>query len=149
MSNTSPKLHNATWPGVVGKGSEEEPFISLDKMIEYTANAEVDGRKFDGVDLFISEPHVSIDSTYDDLKTLADQLSGFDLVAGSIVAPVWDVTGGGSAMGSGEDRKKFLTQVRKACAIGAKLRDLGVRPYGIVRIESANDVESWSKDPEG
>ncbi len=149
MSNTFPKLHNATWPGVVGKGSEEEPFISLDKMIAYTANAEVDGRKFDGVDLFISEPHVSIDSTDDDLKTLADQLNGFDLVAGSIVAPVWDVTGGGSAMGSGEDRKKFLTQVRKACAIGAKLHDLGVRPYGIVRIDSANDVESWSKDPEG
>ena len=79
-------------------------------MIEYTANAEVDGRKFDGVDLFISEPHVSIDSTDDDLKTLADQLNGFDLAAGSIVAPVWDVTGGGSAMGSGEDRKKFLTR---------------------------------------
>ena len=149
MSNTFPKLHNATWPGVVGKGSEEEPFISLDEMIRFTADAEADGRKFDGVDLFISEPHVSIDSTDDDLKALADQLKGFGLVAGSIVAPVWDVTGGGSAMGSQEDRKKFLTQVRKACGVGAKLRDLGVRPYGIVRIDSANDVESWSKDPEG
>ena len=149
MSNTFPKLHNATWPGVVGKGSEEEPFISLDEMIAFTANAEADGRKFDGVDLFISEPHVSIDSTDDDLKALADQLKGFGLVAGSIVAPVWDVTGGGSAMGSQEDRKKFLTQVRKACEVGGKLREMGVRPYGIVRIDSANDVESWSKDPEG
>ncbi len=149
MSNTFPKLHNATWPGVVGKGSEEEPFISLDEMIAFTANAEAEGRKFDGVDLFISEPHVSIDSTDDDLKALADQLNGFGLVAGSIVAPVWDVTGGGSAMGSQEDRKKFLTQVRKACEVGAKLREMGVRPYGIVRIDSANDVESWSKDPEG
>ncbi|MDA0195770.1 MAG: TIM barrel protein [Bacteroidetes bacterium] len=148
MNNTYPKLHNATWPGVVGKG-DEEPFISLDQMIELTAKAEVDGRKFDGVDLFISEPHVSIDSTDDQLKTLADQLNSYNLVAGSIVAPVWSETGGGSAMGSSADRQQFLTQVRKACKIGGKLRALGVRPYGIVRIDSASDVKSWSKDPDG
>jgi hypothetical protein len=30
-SNNYPKLHNATWPGVVGKGSGDgEPFIGLD-----------------------------------------------------------------------------------------------------------------------
>jgi hypothetical protein len=52
-------------------------------------------------------------------------------------------------MGNGEDRKNFLTQVRKACVIAGKLRDLGVRPYGIIRIDSASDVQSWSKDPEG
>ena len=72
MSNTSPKLHNATWPGVVGKGSDEEPYISLDQMIEFTAKAEIGGRKFDGVDLFLSEPHVAINSSDDDLKALAD-----------------------------------------------------------------------------
>ncbi len=149
MSSSYPKLHNATWPGVVGKGSDEEPFISLDDMIDFTSKAEVNGRKFDGVDLFISEPHVSIDSTDDDLKALAENLKSKNLVAGSIVAPVWDVTGGGSAMGSDEDKEKFLTQVRKAAVIGGKLRDLGVRPYGVIRIDSATDVESWSKDPEG
>ena len=33
-------------------------------------------------------------------------------------------------MGSEEDRNAFLTQVRKSCAIGRKLRDIGIRSYG-------------------
>ena len=38
-----PKLHNATWPGVVGKGpGSPEPFIDLDTMLDLTAAAEVD-----------------------------------------------------------------------------------------------------------
>ena len=46
-----PKLHNATWPGVVGKGPDaEEPFIDLDTMLELTAKAEVNGIKFEGFD---------------------------------------------------------------------------------------------------
>ena len=49
-----PKLHNAAWPGVVGKGTaDSEPAISLETMLEMTAKAEVDGVKFDGVDLFL------------------------------------------------------------------------------------------------
>ena len=40
-------------------------------------------------------------------------------------------------MGSEEERKAFLTQVRKSCAIGQKLSDLGIRKYGIVRIDSS------------
>ena len=48
MPNTFPKLHNATWPGVVGKGSPDgEPSIDLDTMIDLTAKAEVKGVKFD------------------------------------------------------------------------------------------------------
>lgn len=149
MSNTFPKLHNATWPGVVGKGSDEEPFISLDQMIEFTAKADVDGRKFDGVDIFLSEPHVAIDSSDDDLKALADKLGGLNLAAGSLVAPVWDGLGGGSSMGNDEQRGMFLDMVKQACIIGGKLRDLGIRPYGIIRIDSATDVETWSQDPDG
>ncbi len=57
--------------------------------------------KFDGVDLFLFDPHVSIDSTDDDLKQLADKVRAKNLVVGSVVAPVWPPTGGGSAMGSG------------------------------------------------
>ena len=65
-TNNFPKLHNAAWPGVVGKGSPgAEPFIELDKMLDMTAAAEVDGVKFDGVDLFLFDPHVSIDATDD------------------------------------------------------------------------------------
>jgi hypothetical protein len=71
------------------------------------------------------------------------------LVVGSVVAPVWPPTGGGSAMGSEEDRKKFVQQVLKACHIAAKLRDLGARPHGVVRIDSASSVEEWAKDPDG
>ena len=45
--NNHPKLHNAAWPGVVGKGSPgAEPFIDLDTMLDLTAKAEVDGVKF-------------------------------------------------------------------------------------------------------
>jgi hypothetical protein len=39
--------------------------------------------------------------------------------------------------------------VKKACAIGRKLRDLGIRKYGIVRIDSAAGAGDWAKDPEG
>ena len=56
---------------------------------------------------------------------------------GSVVAPVWGPTGGGSAMDEGEGRKKFLRQVRKGCRIARRLRELGARPYGVVRIDSA------------
>src|SRR5713226_3973462 len=132
-----PAVHNAMWPGLVGKGSDSEPPIDLDTMLNLTAAAEVDGVKFDGVDLFLCDPHTSIDSSDDDLKRLADKVASKGFVIGSLVAPVWPPTGGGSAMGSGEDRRNFLTQVRKACGIGRKLRDLGIRRYGVVRIDSA------------
>src|SRR5512141_313133 len=126
MSHTKPALHNAMWPGLVGKGGPgAEPPIDLDTMLDLTAKAEVDGTKFDGVDLFLFDPHVSIDSTNDDLKRLADKIRAKNLMVGSLVAPVWPPTGGGSAMGTDEDRKHFLTQVRKACTIGRKLEDFG------------------------
>src|SRR5213076_2151840 len=102
--NTYPKLHNAAWPGVVGKGSPgAEPSIDLDTMLDLTAAANVDGVRFDGVDLFLFAPHVEIDSTDDDLKRLTERIASRNLVVGSVVAPVWPPTGGGSAMGSPED----------------------------------------------
>jgi sugar phosphate isomerase/epimerase len=145
-----PKIHNATWPGLVGKGGPDaEPIIEFETMLDLTAAAEVDGIRFDGVDIFLSLPHTDIDSTDDDLKRLADQVASRNLVIGSLVAPVWPPTGGGSAMGSAAERKSFLTQVRKSCAIGRKLRDLGIRTYGIVRIDSACSPGDWSADPAG
>jgi sugar phosphate isomerase/epimerase len=147
--NSYPKLHNAAWPGVVGKGPDSEPPISLDTMLDLTASAEVDGVKFDGVDLFLFAPHVEIDSTDDDLKRLADKVRSRKLVIGSVVAPVWPPTGGGSAMGSEPERKQFLEQVRKGCRIAKRLRELGIRPYGVVRIDSAAGPGDWLKDPEG
>ena len=138
------------WPGLVGKGGPgAEPPIDLDTMLSLTEAARVGGAKFDGVDLFLFDPHVSIDSSDDDLKKLADKIRGKSLAIGSLVAPVWPPTGGGSAMGSEEERKNFLTQVRKACAIGKKLRDTGARKYGIIRIDSAASPSEWMKDPAG
>lgn len=147
--HSKPALHNAMWPGIVGKGPDSEPFIDLDTMLRLTAAAEVDGTRFDGADLFLSLPHTDIDSTDEDLKVLADKLESHNLVAGSLVAPVWPPTGGGSAMGTQEERASFLTQVRKACSIGQKLRELGVRRYGVVRIDSAASPSEWYSDPAG
>ena len=148
-SNNYPKLHNATWPGVVGKGERSEPCISLETMLDLTAAAEVDGVKFDGVDLFLFDPHVSIDTKDAELASLADSVKARNFEIGSVVAPVWPPTGGGSAMGNEQERKRFLTQVRKACHIAQRLRELDVRPGGIVRIDSAVDPATWAADPEG
>lgn len=149
QANNYPKLHNASWPGVVGKGPDSEPPIDLDTMLQLTSEAEVNGQKFDGIDLFLADPHVSIDSSDDDLKRLADKVRSHNLEIGSFVAPIWAGTGGGSAMGSAEERQNFVTQVKKASQIGQKLREIGVRPNGVIRIDSSVDPESWAKDEAG
>ena len=140
--NIYPKLHNATWPGIVGKGPDSEPPISLEKMLEMTAAAEVDGVKFDGVDVGLFDPSINLDDL-DGIKRLADQVSKHNLVICSLVAPIW----GGPAMGTKEDRANFVEQVRKSCIYGQKLKEMGVRPYGVVRIDSASSVQDWAKDP--
>src|SRR5580700_6291357 len=101
-TNTYPALHNAMWPGLVGKGPDSEPPIGLETMLDLTAAAQVDGVRFDGVDLFLSLPHTDIDSSDDDLALLAENIASKNLCAGSLVAPVWPATGGGSAMGNSE-----------------------------------------------
>src|SRR5947208_7841648 len=102
-NNNYPKLHNAMWPGLVGKGSPgAEPFIDLDTMLDLTAAAEVDGLKFDGVDIFLYDPHINIDISDDDLKVVADKIAAKGFVVGSVVAPVWF---DGSAMGKDQQRE--------------------------------------------
>jgi len=143
--NNYPKLHNATWPGIVGKGPDSEPPIPFDTMLEMTANAEVNGVKFDGVDLGLLGPHVDIDMNDDDIKRLADKVSGYGLEIGSLVAPIW----GGPVLGSDADRAVFVEMVRKSCHIGQRLRELGVRPNGVIRIDSASSPGQWDADPAG
>jgi sugar phosphate isomerase/epimerase len=143
--NNFPKLHNAMWPGLVGKGSPgAEPFIDLDTMLDLTAKADVGGVKFDGVDLFLYNPHTDIDVSDDGIKALADKIKAKGLVVGSVVAPVWFDA---SAMGDETKRKAWVTQVRKSVRIAARLRTLGVRPYGVIRIDSAATVKDWDKSP--
>jgi sugar phosphate isomerase/epimerase len=150
MSNNYPKLHNAMWPGLVGKASQggDEPDISLHRMLELTAAAEVDGVKFEGVDYFLFTPHTDPDASDDDLKQIADLVASFDLKIGSLVAPIWPGTVGGPAMGSDEERDNFVLAVEKACRIARVFNDVGIRQYGAIRIDSASGVVDWAADPE-
>jgi sugar phosphate isomerase/epimerase len=138
------------WPGLVGKGSPgAEPFLSLDQMLDLTVKAEVNGQKFDGVDLFLFDPHISIDSSDDDIKALADKIAAHGLNVGSLVAPVWPGTVGDSAMGSPEQREKFVLAVKKACRIAKLFKEHGVRKYGVIRIDAADGPSHWAADPKG
>src|ERR1700733_14797236 len=147
--HSHPAIHNAMWPGLVGKGPDSEPPIELETMLDLTVAAEVNGVKFDGVDLFLCAPHTDIDSSDGEIEALAERIAGKGLRVGSLVAPVWPPAGGGSAMGDEAERGAFLSQVKKACRIGKKLRELGIRRYGVVRIDSACGGGGWLNDPEG
>lgn len=147
--NSYPRVHNAMWPGLVGKGPDSEPPIDLDTMLDLTANARVNGVGFDGVDLFLSEPHTPITADDGMIEQLADKVRGKNLLIGSCVAPVWEPTGGGSAMGNSSERKAFVEAVRQACRIASRLTELGARPSGVVRIDSSCSPADWAKDPVG
>ena len=149
-SDTLPKLHNAMWPGLVGKGTEEgqEPPISLERMLELTAGAEVNGQKFDGIDYFLFLPHTDPNASDDELKKIADLIAGYGFSVGSLVAPIWAGTIGDSAMGDAAAREKFLSAVRMACRIAGLFNGHGVRKYGVIRIDSAEfGIEKWREDP--
>lgn len=143
--NNFPKLHNATWPGIVGKGPDSEPPIEFDTMLKMTAAADVNGVKFDGVDLGLLPPHIDIEMKEDDVKRLAEKIASYNLKVGSLVAPIWS----GPVLGSKDDRKTFVEMVKKSCNIGKTLRELGIRPYGVVRIDSASSPQQWATDPVG
>ena len=152
MTHTAPKLHNAMWPGLVGKGTEEgqEPPISLERMLELTAAAEVGGQKFEGVDYFLFHPHTDPDASDDELRAIADMIAEKGLKVGSLVAPIWPGTVGDTAMGDADARKKFVLAVEKACRIARIFNEHGVREYGVIRIDSAEfGLAKWREDPAG
>jgi hypothetical protein len=109
----------------------------------------VNGTKFDGVELFLFHSHIDPDASDDDLKKLADKIASKGLNVGSVVAPVWPGTVGGSAMGDEKDRANFVLAVKKACRIAQVLNKHGVRKYGIIRIDSADSPTHWDVDPQG
>ncbi len=146
------KLHNAMWPGLVGKGTDEgqEPPISLERMLELTAAAEVNGQKYDGIDYFLFHPHTDPDATDDELCKIADTIQGYGFDVGSLVAPVWGGTVGDSAMGDAEQTGKFLDAVKVGCRIAGVFNKHGVRKRGVIRIDSAEfGVEKWKEDSVG
>lgn len=150
MSNSTLKLHNAMWPGLVGKepGTDHPP-ISLDNMLDFTVKAQVNGQKFDGVDLFLFHSHTDPDASTDDIKKMADKIASKGLNVGSVVAPIWPGTVGDSSFGSPDQRAKFVLAVKKACRIARILNDHGVRKYGVIRIDAAGGPSDWAKDPSG
>ena len=100
--------------------------------------------------LFLFAPHVDIDSSDDDLKRLADKVRAKDLVIGSVVAPVWRP----HRRRLGDGRRGRSHEVPHAGAQGLPDRarscaSSGVRPYGVVRIDSRPRPGDWLKDPEG
>ncbi len=142
------KLHNAMWPGLVGKEENStEPPITLETMLDLTQNSQNSVGGYDGVDMFLFFPHLDIDAQEDDIRKLADHIAERGLNVGTVVAPIWKETGGGSAMGSSKDRENFILSVRKACRYAGILRDHGVRTYGSIRIDSATSVDEWIKNP--
>ena len=137
------------WPGLVGKGDDDgqEPPISLERMLDLTAAAEVDGRKFDGIDYFLFLPHTNPEASDDELKGIADLIvsKGFDI--GSLVAPVWPGTVGDPEMGTDEQKRNFLDAVKMACRIAKVFNEHGARKGGVIRIDSAEfGVEKWKED---
>ncbi len=144
------KLHNAMWPGLVGKeAGTDHPPISLEHMLELTVAAEVNGRKFDGIDYFLFHPHTDPDASESDIRKIADLIASHNLKVGSLVAPIWPGTVGDAAMGDAEARRKFVLAVEKACRIAKIFNEHGVREYGVIRIDSASSVTDWAKDPVG
>ena len=148
---SSLKLHNAMWPGLVGKGDGDgqEPPISLERMLDLTAAAEVNGQKYDGIDYFLFLPHTDPASSDDELRGIADMIAGKGFDVGSLVAPVWPGTVGDSAMGDDAAQAKFLEAVKVGCRIAGIFNKHGVRKRGVIRIDSAEfGVEKWRENPE-
>ena len=75
-SMSSLKLHNAMWPGLVGKeeGTDHPP-ISFEHMLDLTTAASHDGQKYDGIDSFLFHPHTDPDASEDELRKMADQVA--------------------------------------------------------------------------
>lgn len=151
MTHASPALHNAMWPGLVGKGTGEgqEPPISFDDMLDLTAKAEVNGIRFDGIDFLLYLPHFNPQASDDDILRIADKVASKGFGVGSLVAPVWPNMMGDSAMGDSAAREKFLSAITFACRIAGILNKHGVRKYGVIRIDSAEfgAVERWRANP--
>ena len=73
MPTTFPNFTTPPGRASSARAPGSEPPIDLDTMLDLTAAAEVDGVKFDGVDLFLFDPHVNIDSTDDELEAAGRQ----------------------------------------------------------------------------
>ena len=146
MPNNFPKLHNAAWPGVVGKGDGTR---AADRP-RHDARSDGRGRsRRRQVRRRRSVPVRSARQTSTPPTTSSKQLADKVRRAGLVDRL-------GRRAGLAADRRRLgdgrrrgpqassSTQVRKGCRIARKLRELGVRPYGVVRIDSACRPTEWA-----
>ena len=142
-ANNFPKLHNAAWPGVVGKGEGSEPPIDLDTMLDLTAAAEVDGVRSSTASICSCSIRMSASTRP---TTQLEEAGREGALARNLVDRLGRrprLAADRRRLGDGRRRRSqasFSTQVRKGCRIARTLREMGIRPYGVVRIDSACGV---------
>ncbi len=130
-----PKLH--TTIGFTRR-SDAAPPVDLETFLDLTARAEVDGHRFDGIDLALHHSYLPANAPDLQIKRLAANVRGRGLVIGALIAP-------SLAVGAGKDA--WLANIRETCRIGRRLRSLGARPYGVIRIDVGYSAAAWTEDP--
>ena len=146
-----PKLHNAMWPGLVGKGARRRAahrsrHDARSHRRRGGGRREVRRRR----PLPLRPARQTSTRRDDDLKRLADKIASRNLVVGSVVAPVWPPTGGGSAMGS-DDGAQELRRPRctRRAASPRSSANSASGQYGVVRIDSAGGPSDWAQGSRG
>ena len=114
MPHSAPKLHNAMWPGLVGKGDRSRPgtaHFSLERMLDLTAAANGRTARSSRASITSCSSRTPTREASDsmNLKKIADTIAKQGFSVGSLVAPVWPGTVGDSAMGDAAAREKFLS----------------------------------------
>ena len=149
MAHAFPKLHNAMWPGLVGKGAE------LGAADRPRHDARPDRRRRGGRRQVrrrrpLPAPTRTRRSTptTTTIKRLADKVA--------VARPRRRLGGGaglaagGRRLGDGLGRRTASASSRwspSPAASGQRLRELGVRPYGVIRIDSAPPRRRMGEGP--
>ena len=145
--NTFPKLHNAMWPGLVGKGS---PGAEPSHRPGHDARPDRRGRG--RRHQVRRRRHLPLRPAHQHRHQRRRPQGGRRQDRGQgIRRRLGRRAGLVRRLGDGRRQaaRELPGAIRKACRIARTLRELGVRPYGVVRIDSACSPADWAKDPEG
>ena len=144
--NNRPFLSVPTWVGFVGKepdkgGEEPVPLDELCKLFSMPAHG---AHRIEMLDIFCFMPHVDFNNP-DTAKLLGEAIfDRYGFFVGTLVAPTWAGTNGGSAM-TIEGRVARAKQIKKTAEIGKWLREQGIRPAGcnLVRTDTGESPENF------
>lgn len=124
------------WFGFVGKEEGIDEFlIFLDWMLDLILMVDVNGVKFEGVDLFLFYLYIDFDVSDDGLCVMVDKIVEWGFNVGFVVVLVWFGMVGGFVMGSDEDCLNFVLVVKKVCWIVKIFNEYGVWKYGVICID--------------